>query len=104
MGESLSVLHKISSESKQSGRHDGELFKSLKLLKAKQDNNFYFITDIGFSQFFIFVWTENSIELHNILSTQHILHFDATSAVCSDGPNGQKILYYYQSIKKSFAR
>ena len=39
MGELLSLLLKISSESKQSGRHDCELFKSFKLLKEKQHNN-----------------------------------------------------------------
>ena len=38
MGELLSLLLKISSESKQSGRHECELFKRLKLLKEKQPN------------------------------------------------------------------
>ncbi|KAK6171869.1 hypothetical protein SNE40_018293 [Patella caerulea] len=98
IGSNKNVLQKVASESNQTGRMDRDTFNSLLSLKTKFKSGcpvgIGFIQNIGFDPFFVYFWSENSIQLWNNIAKTGTVYFDATGNVCRKMSDGSTILYY----------
>ena len=100
MGTNVKVMQKISSESRQIGKEDNDVVKSLQVLKEKMEaeSNVQarlkgFIHGFGLTPLYIYFFLESSVRIWHDLCRKQVVFIDATGGLV-EKQNSKELLFY----------
>ncbi len=100
MGTTVKVMQKISSESRQIGKEDNNVIKSLQVLKEKMEAQSNvearlkgFIHGFGLSPLYVYFFLESSVRMWHDLCQKQVVFIDATGGLV-EKQNSKELLYY----------